>query len=180
MSLAVLFHFLCTQHVSDINMSIRSLRLCCWITTSVVLFCKDGELSVGVNLWCWVVCVWCDVLCGVEWGVFGVMCLVALLKLVSVFSFILTVIFYALWSLCSPVCSVFHGWLVIWHIVNVLCYINLRLYVPRFFVCWRCWVQRKWNKIASDIKLVFYSSTSQCYSEFWPRELLQDGYREPF
>ena len=39
MSLAVLFHFLCAQHVSDINISIiRSLRLCCWITTSVVLF----------------------------------------------------------------------------------------------------------------------------------------------
>ena len=39
MPLAILFHFLCAQHVSDINMSIiRSLRLCCWITTSVVLF----------------------------------------------------------------------------------------------------------------------------------------------
>ena len=39
MSLAIIFHFLCAQHVSDINISIiRSLRLCCWITTSVVLF----------------------------------------------------------------------------------------------------------------------------------------------
>jgi len=29
MSLAILFHFLCAKHVSDINMSIiRSLRLC--------------------------------------------------------------------------------------------------------------------------------------------------------
>ena len=38
-SLAILFQFLCAQHVSDINISItRSLRLCCWITTSVVLF----------------------------------------------------------------------------------------------------------------------------------------------
>jgi len=37
--IAILFHILCTQHVSDINISIvRSLRLCCWITTSVVLF----------------------------------------------------------------------------------------------------------------------------------------------
>ena len=34
MSLVILFHFLCAQHVSDINISIiRSLRLCCWITT---------------------------------------------------------------------------------------------------------------------------------------------------
>jgi len=39
MSLAILFHFLCAQHVSDINIPIiRSLRLCWWITTSVVLF----------------------------------------------------------------------------------------------------------------------------------------------
>jgi len=37
MSLAILFYFLCPEHVSDINISIiRSLRLCCWITTSVV------------------------------------------------------------------------------------------------------------------------------------------------
>ena len=39
MSLPILFHFLCAQHVSDINMSIiRRLRLFCWITTLVVLF----------------------------------------------------------------------------------------------------------------------------------------------
>jgi len=34
-----LFHFLCAQHVLDINISIiRSLQLFCWITTLVVLF----------------------------------------------------------------------------------------------------------------------------------------------
>ena len=39
MSFAILFHFLCAQHVSDINISIiRSLRLFCRITTLVVLF----------------------------------------------------------------------------------------------------------------------------------------------
>ena len=39
MSLAILFHFLHAQHVSDINISIiRSLQLFCWITTLVVLF----------------------------------------------------------------------------------------------------------------------------------------------
>ena len=39
MSLAILFHFLCTQHVSDVNISIiRSLRLCCSITTLVAFF----------------------------------------------------------------------------------------------------------------------------------------------
>ena len=45
MSLAILFHLLCARHVSDINISFfRSLRLCWWITTSVILF--------------WVRCVW--------------------------------------------------------------------------------------------------------------------------
>jgi hypothetical protein len=39
MSLVILFHLLWAQRVSDINISIfRSLRLCGWITTSVVLF----------------------------------------------------------------------------------------------------------------------------------------------
>ena len=39
MSLAILFHFLRAQHVSDINISIiRNLRLFCWITTLVVFF----------------------------------------------------------------------------------------------------------------------------------------------
>jgi len=39
MSLVIVFHFLCAQNVSDINISIiRSLRLFCWITTLVVLF----------------------------------------------------------------------------------------------------------------------------------------------
>ena len=39
MSLAILFHLLYAQHVSDINISIiRSLQLVCWITTLVVLF----------------------------------------------------------------------------------------------------------------------------------------------
>jgi len=49
MSLAILFHFLCVQHVSDINMFIiRSLRLRWWITTSVVLFSVRCVLQV----WC--------------------------------------------------------------------------------------------------------------------------------
>ena len=49
MSLAILFHFLCAQHVSDINISIiRSLHLCCLITTSVVLF----SVRCVLDLWC--------------------------------------------------------------------------------------------------------------------------------
>ena len=52
-SLAILFH-LCAQHVSDINISIlRSLRLCCWITTSVVLFSVHCVLEFWCG-WFWV------------------------------------------------------------------------------------------------------------------------------
>ena len=55
MSLAILFHFLCAQHVLDINMSIiRSLQLCCWITTSVVLFSVRCVLEIWCG-WFWVV-----------------------------------------------------------------------------------------------------------------------------
>jgi len=47
MSLAILFHFLCAQRVSDINIAfIRSLRLFCWITTLVVLFLVRCVVSV--------------------------------------------------------------------------------------------------------------------------------------
>ena len=59
MSLALLFHFLCAQNVSDINIPIiRSLRLFCWITTLVVLFWFDVCWSFGVvglewYPWCW-------------------------------------------------------------------------------------------------------------------------------
>ena len=55
MSLAILFHFLYAQHVSDINISIiRSLRLCFWITTSVVLFSVRCVLEIWCG-WFWVV-----------------------------------------------------------------------------------------------------------------------------
>jgi len=57
MSLAILFHFLRAQHVSDINISsIRSLRLSCWITTSVVLFSVRCVLEIWCG-WFWVVLV---------------------------------------------------------------------------------------------------------------------------
>jgi len=47
MSFAILFHFLCVQHVSDINISIiRSLRLFCRISTLVVLFLVRCVLEI--------------------------------------------------------------------------------------------------------------------------------------
>jgi len=51
MSLVILFQLLCAQHVSDFNISIfRSLRLCWWITTSVVLFSVRCVLQVLLGL----------------------------------------------------------------------------------------------------------------------------------
>ena len=51
MSLATLFHFLSAQHVSDINISIfRSLRLCWWIITSVVLLSVRCVLELLLRL----------------------------------------------------------------------------------------------------------------------------------
>jgi len=55
MSLAILFHFLCAQHVSDINISIiGSLRLCCWIPhrsfcSQFVVCWRFGAAGFG---WC--------------------------------------------------------------------------------------------------------------------------------
>ena len=93
-SLAILFHLLCCQHVSDINISIfRSLRLCWWITTSVVLF---------------------SVRCVLE--------------------FLLRLIFGGVR---------FAGFILKMDIL----------------ISETCWAHNKWNKIASDIKLVFHSST---------------------
>ena len=81
MSLAILFHLLCAQHVSDINISIfRSLRLCWWITTSVVLF-------------------------------------------------------------------------------SLRCVLEQKLLKMDILMSETCWAHNKWNKIASDIKLVFHSSS---------------------
>jgi len=51
MSLAILFHLLCAQHVSDVNISIfRSMRLCWWITTSVILFSVRCVLEILLRL----------------------------------------------------------------------------------------------------------------------------------
>jgi len=51
MSLVILFHFLCAQHVSDINISIiRSLQIFCSISTLVVLFLVRCVLGVLVSV----------------------------------------------------------------------------------------------------------------------------------
>ena len=47
MSLAILFHFLCAQHVSDINISTHATILLNYHTGRIVL----GSMRVGVSVW---------------------------------------------------------------------------------------------------------------------------------
>ena len=120
MSLAILFHFLCAQQVSDINISIiRSLRLCCWITTSVVLF----SVRCVLEIWC-----------GWFWNTDT--------------------------TQNQP------------HEISkkertknkttdvVIQQHSRKLLMTGILMSETCWAHKKWNKIASDIKLVFYSSTT--------------------
>ena len=128
MSLANLFHVLCAQHVSDINISIvRSLRLCCWITTSVVLFSVRCVLEIWCG-WFWVVPV-----------------------------------------LQTEACNTGTTQTQPHQISNrqrnnnkttdvVIQQHSRKLLIMDILVSEIFWVHKKWNKVASDIKLVFYSS----------------------
>ena len=129
MSHATLFHFLCAQHVSDINISIiRSLRLFCWITTLVVLFLVRCVLEF-------------------QYGWVGV---VSMLQA----------------SACNMDTTPTQP-----HqnsnthrtknnMTNVVIQQNIRkLLMMDIVMSETCWAHKKWNKVASDFKLVFYSST---------------------
>ena len=129
MSLLILFHFLCAQHVSDINTSIiSSLRLFCWITTLVVLFLVRCVLKFR---------------CG-RVGVISVLKAEA----------------------CNTDTTPTNP-----HrnsnthrtknkTTNVIIQQNSRrLLMMDVLMSETCWAHKKWNKITSDIKLVFYSST---------------------
>jgi len=129
-SLAILFHCLCAQHVSDINISIiRSLRLFCWITTLV--YCS------------WFGVCWSFVVVELEW--------------------------YPCCS-CASACNTDTTptqphWNSNTHrtknnTTNVVIQKNSRkLLMMDILMSETCWAHKKWNKIASDVKLVFYSST---------------------
>ena len=109
MSLAILFHFLCTQHVPGINISIiRSLRLCCWITTSVVLF----SVRCVLEIWCG--CFW-----------------------------VVPVLQAEAYNIGTTQTQPQH---------------SRKLLMMDILMSETCWAHKKWNKIASDIKLVFHSS----------------------
>ena len=121
MSLAILFHFLCAQHVSDINISIiRRLWLFCWITTLVVLFL-----------------IWCALEFRCGW-----------VGVVSV-----------LQALACNNCNTHQTKN---NSTNVVIQQNSHnLLMMDILMSETCWAHKKWNKITSYIKLVFYSSSSQ-------------------
>ena len=121
MSLAILFHFLCTQHVSDINISIiRSLRLFCWITTLVVLFFVRCVLEFRLQP--------------------------------------ATRIPFQPNRTETPTHMEPKN-----NTNNVIIQQNSRkLLMMDILMSETCWVHKKWNKIASGIKLVFYSSPIVC------------------
>jgi len=128
MSLAILFHFLCAHHVSDINMSIiRSLRLLCWITTLVVFLVR----------------------CVLEFqcGCVGVV--------------------YTDTTPTQPLWNSNTHWSKN-NKTNVVIQQNSRkLLMMDILMSETCWAHKKWNKIASDITLVFYSSSnSTCFGQF--------------
>ena len=123
MALAILFHFLCAQHVSDINISIiRSLRLCWWITTSVVLFSVRWVLELLVRL---VGFGWCS--------------------------------FYRLKHQPHQISNTQRNENKTTDVV--IQQHSRKLLMMGILMSETCWAHNKWNKIASDIKLVFHSST---------------------
>jgi len=126
MSLAILFHCLCAQHVSDINISIiRSLRLFCWITTLVILLLVRCVLEFR---------------CGSGIRVAG---------------FSLQHGYHS-----NPTTPNSNTHRTKNNTTNVVIQQNSRkLLMLDILMSETCWAHKKWNKIASDIKLVFYSST---------------------
>ena len=112
------FHFLCAQHVSDINISIiRSLRLCCWINTSVFLFLVRCVLEIWCS-WFWVVLV-------LQAG--------------------------AQLSNTQRTKNKKTDVVIQQH--------SRKLLMMDILTSETCWAHKKWKNIASDIKLVFHSST---------------------
>jgi len=135
-SLPILFHFLCAQHVSDINISIiRSLRLFCWIITLVVFFLVQCVLEFRCG---WV-------------GAVSVLQIEAHQKYASVCN-----------TDTAPT-QPYRNSNTHWsknNTTNVVIQQNSRkLLMMDILMSETCWAHKKWNKMASDMTLVFYSST---------------------
>ena len=129
MSLAILFHFLCAQQISDINISIiRSLRIFCWITTLVVLFLVRCVLEFRCG-WVGVVSVLQAESCNTD-------------------------------TTPTQPHRISKTHRTKNNTTNVVIQQNSRKFLMMdILMSETCWAHKKWNKVASDMKLVFYSST---------------------
>jgi len=129
MSRAILFHFLCAQHVSDINIYIiRNLPLFFWITTLVVLFLVRCVLEFR--------CGWVGV--------------VSVLQAEAACNTDTTPTQPHRNSNTHRTKN---------NTTNVSIQQNSRkLLMVDILMSETCWAHKNWNKITSDIKLVLYSS----------------------
>jgi len=129
MSLAILFHFLCAQDVSDINTTIiRTLRLFCWTTTLIILFLVRCVLEFHCG-WVRVVSVLQVEACNTD-------------------------------TTPTQPHRNYNTHRTKNNMTNVVIQQQSRkLMMMDILMSETCWAHKKWNKIASDIKLVFYSST---------------------
>jgi len=137
MSLAILFHFLCAQHVSDINISIiKNLWLFSRIITLVVLFLVRRTLEF-------------------QCGWFGV---VSMLQTSACYTDTTPTQPHQNSNTYRPKNNT----------TNVVIQQNSRrLLMMDILMSETCRAHKKWNKIASDIRLNFYSSTGTfCFSYF--------------
>jgi len=152
MSLAVLFHFLCAQHVSDINISIiRSLRLFCWITTLVVLFLVRCVLEFRCG-WIGVVSV-----LQAEAQLQHVLDInISIIRSLQLFCWITTLVIL---FLVRCVLEFRCGLVGVGSVLQAEAQNSRKLLMMDILMSETCWAHKKWNKIASDIKLVFHSST---------------------
>ena len=129
MSLAILFHFLCAQHVSEFIISItRSLRLFCWITISVVLFLVRCVLEFR--------CGW-----------------------VGVVSVLQAEASNTDTTPTQPHRNSNTHRTKNNTTDMVIQQNSRKLLVMDILMSETCWAHKKWNKIANDIKLISYSST---------------------
>jgi len=186
MSLAILFLFLCVQHASDINTSIiRNLRLFFWITILVVLFLIRCVLEFRCG-WVGVVSVLqaYDLLKNKRPN----LCHLLFYFTSYVFNMFRTLIYPSSgtcdYSVELPHWSYFSWFHMCWsfgviglewypccrlkpathrtknNTTNVVIQQNsCKLLTMDILMSGTCCAHKKWNKIASDIKLVFYSST---------------------
>ena len=136
MSLAILFHLLCAQHVSDINIPIfRSLRLCSWITTSVVLFSVRCVLELLLRL----------IFGGGRFAGWSTSVLQPTTRTPPNISRSKSSNTQRTENKTTDVVIHQH---------------SRRLLKMDILMSETCWAHNKWNKIASDIKLVFHLSTT--------------------